>query len=89
MNRLLEGQAEIEAKAEPSKLELEGLIQRFEINVELAWKCLQDYHKLLGYTNLPGPKANLRQALQDELISNNELWLEILEARNKTSHTYD
>ncbi len=35
-----------------SKLEEEGLIQRFEYTFELAWKCLQDLLHERGYPNI-------------------------------------
>ncbi len=51
-----------------SKLEEEGLIQRFEYTFELAWKCLQDLLAERGYANVRGPRPVIEQAFQDGII---------------------
>lgn len=51
-----------------SKLEEEGLIQRFEYTFELAWKCLQDLLAERGYANVRGPGPVIEQAFQDGII---------------------
>jgi len=72
-----------------SQLEKEGLVQRFEILIELSWKVLKDYLENEGYDNVKNGKQAIRQAFQDEIITNAEGWMEALEKRNLTSHTYD
>ena len=67
------------------KLVRDGAIQRFEFCVELAWKTSL---KVLGLQNMP-PKPSLREMAQGGLIDDFKLWSDFLEARNKTSHTYD
>ena len=42
-----------------------------------------------GYEELNSPKAVMRQALSDGLISDGEGWLALLTDRNRTSHIYD
>lgn len=76
-------------RAKLSRLEEEGLIQRFEYSFELAWKCLQDLLQERGYPNVRGPKPVLEQAFQDGIISDGLVWMEMLKARNETSHLYD
>ncbi len=71
-----------------SDIERAGLIQFFEITFELAWKCLGDYLESEGFT-LESPKKILRQAFQSKLIDDAEKWLQALEDRNLTTHTYD
>jgi nucleotidyltransferase substrate binding protein (TIGR01987 family) len=71
-----------------SELERGGLIQFFEVTFELAWKCLGDYLENEGFT-IASPKQILRQAFQSGLIEDGELWLQALEDRNRTTHTYD
>ncbi len=66
----------------------EGLIQRFEYTLELAWKTLKDFLESKGVI-AKFPNDVIRQAFQAELISNGELWLEMLQERNLLSHTYD
>jgi len=72
-----------------SQLEKEGLVQRFEILIELSWKVLKDYLENEGYDNVKNGKQAIRQAFQDEIITNAEGLLEALENRNLTSDTYD
>ena len=75
--------------ASMSDLEKAGVIQHFEIVIELSWKLLKDYLEYQGRKEMTFPKNVIRQAFQDELINNPELWMEALEERNKTSHTYE
>ncbi|MBI2026835.1 MAG: nucleotidyltransferase substrate binding protein, partial [Deltaproteobacteria bacterium] len=72
-----------------SRLEEEGLIQRFEYTFELAWKCLQDLLQEKGYPNIRGPRPVIEQAFQDGIISDGPVWLQMLKARNETTHLYD
>ena len=72
-----------------SKLEEEGLIQRFEYTFELAWKCLQDLLAERGYANVRGPGPVIEQAFQDGIITEGPVWLEMLKARNETTHLYN
>ena len=71
------------------RLAQEGLIQRFEYTFELAWKCLQDLLQERGLEEIRGPKPVLQQAFQDGLVQDGVLWMEMLRARNETSHLYD
>jgi nucleotidyltransferase substrate binding protein (TIGR01987 family) len=72
-----------------SRLEQEGLIQRFEYTFELAWKSLQDLLHERGYAEVRGPRPVIEQAFQDGIISDGPLWLQMLKARNETTHLYD
>jgi nucleotidyltransferase substrate binding protein (TIGR01987 family) len=71
-----------------SKLEKEGFVQRFEYTLELAWKTLKDYLLEQGF-DLASPKEVIRQAFQNEIITDGEVWMEALSRRNLTSHTYN
>ena len=72
-----------------SQLEKEGLVQRFEIIIELSWKVLKDYLENEGYDDVQNGKKVIRQAFVDGIITNAEEWMEALEKRNLTSHTYN
>ena len=74
---------------ELSQLEKEGVIQRFEILIELSWKTLKDYLENQGYDDVHNGKQAIRKAFQDEIIHDAENWMKALEKRNMTSHTYD
>jgi nucleotidyltransferase substrate binding protein (TIGR01987 family) len=71
-----------------SDLEREGLIQRFEYTFELSWNTLKDLLENQGYTGIIGSKDTLRLAFERGLITDGETWMEMVESRIKTSHTY-
>lgn len=67
----------------------DGAIQRFEFCAELAWKAAQDYMQAQGYLDVHSPKAVMRKAYAEHLITDEAGWLALLDARNQTSHLYD
>jgi nucleotidyltransferase substrate binding protein (TIGR01987 family) len=73
-----------------SDLEKQGLIQRFEFTCELAWKLLKDYleHTAVRLETVT-PAAVVKEAFAARLIDNGDLWMQSLDARNRTSHIYD
>jgi nucleotidyltransferase substrate binding protein (TIGR01987 family) len=81
---LLEKAAEIK---NPSETERAGMIQFFEMAFELSWKLLKDYLAAEGYV-IKSPRQAIKQAAQAEVIKNSHQWLDALEDRNLTVHTY-
>ena len=71
-----------------SELEEQGLIQAFEFTHELAWNVLKDYLEAQGFVEIIGSKNATRQAFKNGLITDGEAWMEMIKARNLTSHTY-
>lgn len=67
----------------------EGLIQRFEYTHELAWNVMKDYAEYQGNTGVGGSRDATREAFQLMLISDGEVWMDMISSRNKTSHTYN
>ena len=72
-----------------SDLEKQGLIQGFEFTFELSWKLLKDYLESKGFKDFHGSKDTFKLAFQEELISDGELWMEMIDNRNRSSHTYE
>jgi nucleotidyltransferase substrate binding protein (TIGR01987 family) len=72
-----------------SELEQQGLIQGFEFTHELAWNVLKDYLKDQGIQDVVGSRDATRLAFRNGLISDGETWMEMIRARNQTSHTYN
>ncbi len=72
-----------------SKLEKQGLIQCFEYTHELAWKTLKDFLEIRGTINLFGSKDATREAFKLGLISQGDIWMNMIKSRNQTSHLYD
>jgi len=71
-----------------SVLEKEGLIQRFEYTFELAWKTLKDYLES-QLVMAAFPREVIKMAFKYGLITDGELWMDMLEKRNLLAHTYD
>jgi nucleotidyltransferase substrate binding protein (TIGR01987 family) len=74
---------------EPSDLEREGIIQRFEYTFDLAWKTLKDYLEFQGIADITGSRDTFREAFSFGMIEKGDLWMEMIESRNLTSHTYN
>ncbi|MBI3170221.1 MAG: nucleotidyltransferase substrate binding protein [Chloroflexi bacterium] len=72
-----------------SRLEEQGLIQAFEFTHELAWNTLKDFLEGRGVQNLYGSRDATREAFKTGLIENGEAWMNMIQSRNLTSHTYD
>ena len=65
-----------------------GIIQNFEFSYELFWKTLKLVLESNG-VSAPFPRIAFEEAFQRNMISGNEVWKEMMEARNQTVHTYD
>lgn len=63
----------------------DSVIQRFEFCIELAWKTGK---KLMG-TSSSSPKNVLREMAQDGYIEDVIVWLEAIDHRNLSTHTYN
>jgi nucleotidyltransferase substrate binding protein (TIGR01987 family) len=50
---------------------------------------LKDYLEEKGITGLIGSKDATRTAFKNGLIEDGAAWMKMIEARNKTTHTYD
>ena len=55
----------------------------------MGWKVLKDYLAYEGIEVPPTPRQVIKQAFQQQIIQDGQLWIEILEARNTMSHAYD
>jgi nucleotidyltransferase substrate binding protein (TIGR01987 family) len=70
----------------------DGVIQRFEIAMDLSWKMLQRTLKArfeVTELELLTKKDIFRQAAKFALIDDTERWFGHYDARNETSHIYD
>lgn len=74
---------------DPSNILMQaGLIQMFEFTFELAWKVMKDFLESEGF-QIASPKSTIRQAFQSGYISDADTWMQALQDRNMTTHTYD
>jgi nucleotidyltransferase substrate binding protein (TIGR01987 family) len=81
--RLNEGLA-----APQSDIVRDSAIQRFEFSIDMAWKllktCLEEKHGVVCQS----PKECFREAYKQKVLPYDEFWLELVDMRNQTSHTY-
>ncbi|MCL5436935.1 MAG: nucleotidyltransferase substrate binding protein [Candidatus Dependentiae bacterium] len=69
----------------------DSLIQRFEYCTDLLWKILKSYLQVkYGSVPVPAPKPVFKEAYSLGILSDceTELFLEMIDARNTTSHIY-
>ena len=84
----LRNAAELAAQRPLSELEQQGLIQGFEFTHELAWNLLKDFLEAQGIAGLIGSRDAIRTAFKNGLLEEGETWMEMIKARNLSSHTY-
>ena len=77
------------SKGELSELEEQGLIKAFEYTYELAWTTLKDFLEYQGHAGIYGSRDAIRKAFELNLVQDGQGWMDMLESRNKTSHTYN
>jgi len=71
-----------------SRLERQGLIQSFEFTHELAWNVLKDYFQYQGNPDIRGSRDATREAFRFNLIDDGNAWMDMIQSRNLSSHTY-
>jgi len=72
-----------------SDLEKQGVIQGFEMVHELAWNVLKDFLEHEGIQGIIGSRGAVREAFKHMLIEDGELWMDMIDKRNLSSHTYN
>ena len=85
----LQDAAALNAQRELSPLEKQGVIQAFEFTHELAWNVLKDFLQDQGDQDIKGSKDATRAAFKVQLIADGEHWMEMIQSRNLSTHTYD
>ena len=76
------------ARPDDDTLALDASIQRFEFTIELFWKVMKRLLAREGVRTAT-PRETLERAFQAGWLNDEATWLEMLRARNETSHAYD
>ncbi len=74
-------------KKAKDQLDNDGVIQRFEFTFELLWKTLRLFLLSEGIIT-KSPKEALKESFRFGLIEDEEIFLDMLDDRNQTSHIY-
>lgn len=80
---------QIASERKLSRLERQGLIQSFEYTHELAWNVMKDFFQFQGNSEIHGSRDATREAFRYELIEDGKSWMDMIQSRNLTSHTYN
>ena len=73
-----------------NEFEQQGLIQAFEYTYELAWNVMKDYFTYVqAAENILGSRDAIQIAFNRGLITDGKIWMEMIESRIKSSHTYN
>jgi nucleotidyltransferase substrate binding protein (TIGR01987 family) len=67
---------------------LDLIVKRFEFTYEMSWKALKRYLDFLG-VDVKNPRETFKEAYAQEIIDDENVWLDMIEQRNLTSHVYD
>lgn len=75
---------------EENELMIDAVLHRYEFTFELAWKTLKDYLEYSGVAiNTGSPREVIKESFAHNLISDGEVWIKMMLARNSLSHLYD
>ena len=71
------------------ELVLDAVIQRFEFTYELSWNLIKLYLLYNGIAEVRTPREAFKEAFATGIINEGDTWINMLDDRNLTSHTYD
>lgn len=66
----------------------DSIVKKYETLEDLTWKLLSKIFKASGL-EINNPRGCYKQAFKEGLISDIEIWNDILLSRNSTAHIYD
>ncbi len=66
----------------------DGLIQRFEVAFDTAWKFLKHYLGEVHTIEVPSPLVAIQEAHRLGLLADVKAWIAMKNRRNQTSHIY-
>jgi len=67
---------------------LDVAAKRFEFTYEMAWKALKRVLDYLGI-DARAPRSVFKEAFAQGLLGDEQVWLDMIEMRNLSSHVYD
>jgi nucleotidyltransferase substrate binding protein (TIGR01987 family) len=73
----------------PDIVQKAGIIQFFEMSFELAWNMVKDYLEEQGFVDVKSPRSALKKAFEMNILEDGHDWMDLLQDRNLTAHTYN
>lgn len=67
---------------------LDLIVKRFEFTYEMSWKALKRYLEFLGF-EIKNPRQTFKEGYSQQIIEDENIWLDMIEQRNLSSHIYD
>ena len=81
---------ELNSENKLEQLGKEGMIRRFKHSVDLSWNTIKDYLEDQGLAlSQRTPRAAIEEEVAAKLIERGDDWMNLIDARNEMSHTYD
>ena len=75
---------------EPERnIHIMALIKSFELSFELSWLVLKYFIQYKEINNFKYARDIIKYAFNKGIIQDGDLWINMLEIRNKLSHVYD
>lgn len=82
------GEVLVEWRSNPNDIVRDAVIQRFEFTFETAWKALKRVLEDLGLPDRNSPREVIKESYVQELITGEDIWLQMIRDRNLTLHLY-
>lgn len=67
---------------------LDLVVKRFEFTYEMSWKAVKRYLDYIGI-GCTEPRMCFKEALTQKAITREDIWIDMIEQRNLSSHIYD
>ena len=67
----------------------DSAIQRFEFTSDIGWKTLKVYLEEKKGVICKSPKECFREAYKQGVVEYEDKWIEVVDMRNETVHTYN
>ncbi len=71
-----------------SDIYLDLVVRRFEFTYEMSWKCIKRYLDYIGI-ECTSPRDCFKEAFSQKIITDETVWIGMIEQRNLSSHIYD
>ncbi len=67
---------------------LDLIVKRFEFTYEMSWKVIRRCLDFMGLA-CSNPRSCFQEAYSQKILSDERIWLDMIEQRNLSSHIYD